>query len=212
MNYKYNLGDGPIEKRGKTFRRCHECDCFRNINNLYKVEAFDSPWDDEPRTIYVCRDDVYTPSRYNDDCFELLTDTGWADFRYFTCGGCFRLVIRQCPSNGWHSYVRIVNECEEWCLRCYEEELLENGLNDVGREALEEGSIPGMFFNENELPDAGWEQVGEDRFINSEQSAHDLCDEVLNLMDKDFKVIVGYLSLGIGGGEGYVSLWKKGIN
>lgn len=207
---KITVSDGPTTLRGKTFRRCHECDQMRVVDNLIEVEVFDSPWEDG-RTIYLCRDDVYTPSDYSEDCLEQLTDTGWADFRYFTCDGCERLVISQNPRNGYMSYVRIVNECDQWCLRCYEEELMENGLNEIGRAKLEIGQLPGMFFSSgnHQLIDNGWEQVGEDRYINSQDGAGETAVELIRLMDDGFKVMIGYESMGIGGGEGYISLWRK---
>jgi hypothetical protein len=59
------------------------------------------------------------------DCLDKLTDDHYADFRYFECACCGRLVIRQCPYNGWRSYVKIRND-EEICVKCYQDELLQN--------------------------------------------------------------------------------------
>jgi hypothetical protein len=46
-------------------------------------------------------------------------------------------------------------------------------------------------------------------FINSGDSAKAFCRQALKLIKEGRKVLVDYYSMGIGGGEGYVSLYAK---
>jgi hypothetical protein len=101
-----------------------------------------------------------------------------------------------------------VNECEEVCLRCYEESIYDQGLP---REEFEVGEIPGMFFNRGDLEKHGFSLVDgfEDWYAHDEASTKALCDEALRLIDAGYQVAVDYERLGIGGGEGYVSLYAR---
>jgi hypothetical protein len=195
---------------------CHECGALgRPGRRMVKVTVYDSPFDEEATTIYVCRN---PSSEYHGgyggtigecgSCFDLLFDTGWGDFRYFPCDRCNRIVIRQCPSNGWHSYTRITDDGEEICLRCYEEDVYANGLP---RAKFADNQIPGMFYNRGDLGEHGFELVDEfdDYFVNSEDRARRLCEAAIRLIDAGHKVAIDYERLGIGGGEGYVSLYQK---
>jgi hypothetical protein len=80
----------------------------------------------------------------------------------------------------------------------------------VDRESIENGTLPGMFFSGGnpEPLAAGYEPHG-DRFVSGDADA--VCQEVLALMDSGRQVIIGYESMGIGGGEGTVSLHSKAI-
>jgi len=190
---------------------CWECGLEGAISNMYRYELYDTPWDDEPRIAYLHK---HVPSKlrtdhyfkYLESCSELLDDPGWADFRYFLCDGCYRMVCAQNPRNGWHSQVRYLDDGEtSYCLRCYEEHILENGID---REELENGKLPGMFFsNDNhEALDAGYrveiynQKVGDPKPI---------IDKALELIDSGHEVIIGYESMAIGGLEGYVTLFSK---
>ena len=190
---------------------CEECGLEGARGNMYKLELYDTPWEDKPRIAYVHkklparlkRDDYL---KYMESCEELVEDTGWADFRYFTCQVCYRQVCRQNPANGWHSQVRVVGD-EELCLKCYEEHILDNG---VEREEFEEGHLPGMFFSgDNHEPlDAGYECIMDNVFIGDPKP---VIAKALELIDRGHKVVIGYESMGIGGSEGAVSLFAKSI-
>lgn len=195
---------------------CQECGAFGRVGRrMAAVEVYDSPWQVEPTIIYAC---VNPSSEYHGGamdvigrfgaCVDLLTDTSWADFRYFTCEWCERMVISQCPSNGYHSYVRIVNECEQVCLKCYEERMFDEGLP---REDFEAGKIPGMFCDRSELEKHGFETVDgfETARIASTEDADRFCARAMALIDTGHVVAVDYESMGIGGSEGYVSLYAK---
>ena len=192
---------------------CHECGRKKFKYQMYEVEVYDSPWDEVPKTIYVCKEmpepfKKYYGMTYRESCEELLTDTSWAAFRYFTCDACQRMVISQCPSNGWHSYMRIVNECEQICLKCYEEDLYENG---IPRESFEQNKIAGMFFNRGDLQEHGYEPVEgyQGFFVRGTEDAKKFCAKAIELIASGHKVAVDYERMAIGGLEGYVNLYTK---
>jgi hypothetical protein len=189
--------------------KCHECgEKFKKhetlkSGNVVELKLYDDPWATEPCTVRV--------HAHNDDgygsCLDKLTDDSWSDFRYFDCPVCNRLVVGQCLDNGWRSY-RKIYAGEEICVKCYQEIKLENGED---REIFEEGKIPGDFFNASDLNAHGWSLVPGmgDRHIDGKASAWAFCKMALTMIKKGYKVLVDYDSMGIGGGEGYVSLYCK---
>ena len=187
-------------------KHCYECgEPIKRKEDFTTLEVYDSPWG-EPKEIHlhmgneICED-------YGISCEQALYDERWSDFRYFNCFMCDRIIIRQCPSNGWHSYVR-ETEDGEVCLRCWEEDIYENG---VPREKFEEGQIPGMFYNRGDLESHGYEQVpGFENFpITSGFNARAFCDAAIRVIDEGFLVAVDYERMAIGGLEGYVTMWAK---
>lgn len=188
---------------------CHECGEVKDVRAMYAVDVYWHPSDKTSDTIYVCKN---MPSKmkkqyrysWRDSCEELLTDSSWADFRFFTCDGCGRMICEQAPENGWHSQYRIVNDCAQICLRCYEEDLLENG---TPREDFEAGKLPGMFFSSVDLQD--WELVVDDAYIRGKDDARRVCDAAIAKIDAGYKCLVDYEHMAIGGLEGYVSLYAK---
>lgn len=193
---------------------CYSCGRVLLKDQAVPVEVFDDPWDKEPVIIYVCPYEwgpLMQRGEYWGSCYDILFDTSWADFRYFECYSCGRIVIRQSPYNGWHSYVRIDYETEEEiCLKCYEEDILKNG---IPKEPFARGEIPGMFFGQGNLEvlRAGYKEVDGYRyvFIRSDESVKNFCDKAIKLIDEGYKVIVAYESMAIGGLEGTVSLYAK---
>ncbi len=189
---------------------CRECGEEGAIKNMYRVELYDTPWGAEPRLEYAHKlrpanvKKENSSLRYYESCEELLTDTGWASFRYFECPDCDRMVCSQNPRNGCHSQVRVVEE-EELCLKCYEAHILEHG---VERDQIAVGQLPGMFFSsDNHEPlEAGYTCVHKDYFVGDPKS---LIAEALALIDSGHKVVIGYESMSIGGLEGTVSLFAK---
>ncbi len=186
---------------------CHECgEAFKSRGKLSGIfiELYDDPFAIEPRIVKL--------HNRNDQgggtCLDKLTDTGWADFRYFTCDCCGRLVARQCGYNGWRSYVKIVGD-EERCIKCYQEDRLENG---EPREAFDDGRIPGDFYSEADLEDHGWEPVGslQNYYINSAERIAWFLSGVANSRREGRKVLVNYnSSMAYGDIEGYISLYSK---
>ena len=185
---------------------CDECNepVRKGSKVCTEVEVYDRPFDDDTRTLILHFDPTYENYEV---CSERIYDTSWSSFRYFNCEGCSRIVCEQNPSNGWHSQYRIVNECYQVCLRCYEENLLANG---VDRESIENGELGGMFFSYgNPEPQAeGYEPLG-DRFVGRDSQAEAVRIEILNLIDTGYQVVIGYESMAIGGVEGTISLHSK---
>lgn len=207
-------GESESVKKGQRQERvkCWECGIEGAISNFYKYELYDTPWDDTPRIAYLHKRipaalKKDSPFKYIDSCSELLDDHSWADFRYFECVECQRMICEQNPRNGWHTQYRYWGEDgdgEQICLRCYEKEVLENG---IPREKFENEQLPGMFFSgDNSEPlDAGYEKEGT-YFVGD---ATPVCAKALELIDSGHKVVVGYESMAIGGLEGTVSLFYK---
>ena len=188
--------------------RCDQCDEMGIIEDMYKVELWDRPFDTKPRIAYF---HIKVPAKFNekyhDSCEEFIYERG--DFNYFDCPNCGRIVCEQNPSNGWMTQYR-EHFGDQICLKCYEEMILENG---VDREHFEEGKLEGMFFsgNNHEPLDAGYsidERVYNVRVAGSDK-AKEICKIALDYIDKGGKVIIGYESMAIGGIEGYVTLFYK---
>ena len=185
------------KERWEDWVECGECCTVVPGKCTTDVEMWDTPWEDEPAVRPICA-----------VCMSVgrLEDESWSDFRYFTCDQCSRFICRQNPANGWHTQVRMVNECEEVCLRCYQEDILKNG---VSKDQLEQGQLPGMFFNVGELEGLGFECAERWVLIQREEQAKVLADKALMLMNDDKIVVIGFESMAIGGLEGYVSLYWK---
>ena len=198
------------KKPYKKLHECHECgEKFKpgetiKSGAVQKLKIYDNPWATEPSTVKV--------HTHNDDgrhgsCLDKLTDTSWADFRYFYCFACGRLIISQCPYNGWRSYIH-EEHGEEICVACYQQETLTNGM---AKDVLESGRVPGDFFEDDEIANHGWALVqGYDNIrIAGSGQAKAFCDTALSFIAKGMKVLINYESMGIGGGEGYVSLYQR---
>jgi hypothetical protein len=159
--------------------------------------VYETPWDDKETEKPFC----------SDMCAEGYLHEG--DFAYFWCEPCGREICEQHPMNGWHIQYR-THEGEQICLRCYEEFIIENG---VERDKLEEGHIPGMFFSHGnaEPIKAGYREVPgfTSYFVNGQESANRFRKKALELMDEGHMVTIGYERLAIGGSEGYVTLMAR---
>jgi len=185
--------DGTAEQchMGKVFYSCKKY--ARQGEGVY---AYDTPWEDEGRDIHFC----------GAECREAYLYSG--DFQYQDCPACQRLICQQNPGNGYMWQFR-----NEICLRCYEQEILENGCDPAKFKAR---TLPGMFFSwDNSEPlDAGFEYVPhyKNAFINGDLDAGDACAVALDLIKRGGKVICGYENLSICGDEGFISLFCKGVN
>lgn len=199
---------GIAHDNSKPYKRtteCHECgEKFKKGESKQILKIYDDPWALEPRVIAV--HDQNDDDRYG-SCLDKMSDTGWADFRYFLCEHCNRLIISQCPDNGWRSYQHVTESGEVICVKCYQDDVLANGNR---REDFED-SVPGDFFNHQDLSSYNWVLVpGMSRvYITGQDSRKRLANRAAGLFDKGFKVLCNYDALGIGGGEGYVSLYYK---
>ncbi|MFH1628382.1 MAG: hypothetical protein ABIE47_06625 [Pseudomonadota bacterium] len=195
---------GPYTDQSKPFKKttvCHECEKrFKKGEEKAVIEIYDDPFADKPRIVAVHTE--------NDDghgtCLDKLTDTSWADHRYMECPICERMVLMH---NGWRPYFKAYGD-DEICAKCYQDIVLEDGH---GAKPFEAGKIPGDFFNSSDLSGHGWAQVPgfNGFFINGGDSAKRFCSQALKLIEEGHKVLVDYDSLGIGGGEGYVTMMVK---
>lgn len=190
-----------LDRRSRTKEKCANCWFIGNKYGRETIsgEYYDSPFDNSGKEEYFC----------SEECRDSYENEG--DFHYELCDGCYRYVCIKNPRNGWHEHFRYVNDYStHYCLRCYEEHLLENGIS---KEDLEEGKLPGMFFNYGnpELLEKGWKVVDGFNyyFINSQASANRICKAGISAIENGKKVIIAYERLGIGGSEGYVTLFEK---
>ena len=200
--------------------QCYECDRERPKDATYEYELYSTPWDDVGDTAYLCKDEfghaelerengreVFESWKYYECCVEVLTDNGWSDFRYFECVRCYRTICEQNPKNGWHVQYRVDgDDYEQVCLKCYQDEILEYGIS---RESVENGELSGMFFNTGELDE--WERVMDYIHIDNSNTVQEVLDNILGWMDEDYKVVIDYERMGIGGLEGYISVYRKKI-
>lgn len=185
---------------------CYECgEAIMDGDSCTTRVVYDSPWG-KPKTIYLhagneIRDDYRIP------CEQALYDERWADFRYFECPSCKRTISRQCRTNGWHTYWREYRG-RQICLSCYQNIILKKG---VTRSSLREGRIEGMFFDREDLYQAGFEPVDGLHYshIRTGSDARRYCDAALALIRRGRIVVTDYERMAVGGLEGYVSLWAK---
>jgi hypothetical protein len=205
------LEDGLIEKAWIRANRIHdylldradrlEDDCLlcekKKARGSQTRYVYETPWEDGETEKHFC----------GEECADIyLYEEPWA---YFECGKCDRTISQQNRQNGWHIQYRDYDG-QMVCLKCYEELIIENG---VERERLEKGQIPGMFFSygNTEPLEAGYSEVEGFRnfFVRSTQSADTFRKKALELMDEGKRVVIGYERMAIGGDEGYVTLMTK---
>ena len=202
------MSEGNMKERNTKERKyCFECrEPIKKGKGYTTLNVYDSPFDDTPKTIHLHTDNERCED-YPISCEEALYDDRWADFRYFDCPTCRRTIIKQCPSNGWHSYFREYRG-EDICLSCYKWIILVDG---VPRERFEERKIDGTFFNQRDLIAAGYTMVPgmTDALIRTQYDGEWYCNEALRLMDKGYAVVTDYERMAIGGLEGYVTLWAR---
>ena len=131
------------------------------------------------------------------------------DFSYYNCDACGRDVCGQNPSNGYHSQVHIFDGYVV-CNKCYEESALENGID----EEFDGETIPGQFFNDNDIEAAGWTlehdclTVGHGQFGGYGEPSR-VIDILRDYKDKGIKFLVNYENMAIGGLGVTVSIYTK---
>lgn len=209
-------GQNKTEAESTEIVTCDGCGGEGAVKDMYAFEVYNTPWQDAPETIYfhkVMPDEFKKEYNYDwrESCEELKDDHGWSDFRWFECCECGRMICEQNPSNGWMTQYRYASEDGDMiCLKCYESDILKNG---IAREKFETGSLAGMFFSgDNHEPyDAGYEDVEDfhNRLVRGEDDAKAVCAKAIELIDSGHKVVLGYESMAIGGLEGYISLFSK---
>lgn len=183
---------------GEDTEECDGCGEATLEGDLCKEGYYFSPFDEEERD---------TGLKY---CRRCLDEYGIPDEGTFYCSACERQIA---DSNGHMTYYRIIDDCEQVCLRCIEDILRSHGI--AGFEgALEklftEGVLFGMFFNEGELEADGWTRELYNVCIGSTDEAMVIARKAQELHEAGRLIIIGYERLSICGSEGYVTLFSKG--
>ena len=166
--------------------------CNKEIEGKPKyLEVYHSAFDETGTEVDICK-----------TCYEEYYEPEG----FFLCDWCQRIVAESYGPNNHYRHV----EDEIVCLKCYEKDILKNGLPI---ESFEEGKLQGMFFSSgnSELKEAGWKEVDEfdNYFISSPMSIQLYCEKAVQLIKEGWMVITGYESLSIVGDEGYVTMFKK---
>jgi len=166
-----------------------------------KSDLYLTPFDDEP-------EDAYYSSNFAYDCTYGRIYS--KDFAFFQCDECGRDICQQNPSNGWMGQMHIIGDGDMTvCNKCYEESTLQNGIN----EEFDGTTIPGQFYNYQDIEEAGWEIVHESVLAGSGYTGYadpnNAISKIQKLIDEDWLVLVNYEHMAIGGLGGYVSIYKK---
>jgi hypothetical protein len=214
-NNAYILDGKPVciecyaKALGFEIQKCDLCDepivldpAEEGLTYIYR-EVYQTPWQTNPDTVVLHINNKAPYGEY-ESCEEAHGDSGYKDFSYFYCEDCNRWICRQNPSNGWHTQSRIVGDCFEVCLACYEKSILENGVDP---EDLRNGHIPGMFGPDAEEAGYKKDEGFIDYFVGDPKP---FIDKALELIDGGAQIVVEYETMAIGYLEGYVTMWAKG--
>jgi hypothetical protein len=127
----------------------------------HEMKLYDTPWEKAPRLAFFHDDECAEPYIHADS------------FGYRDCESCGRTICQQHPGNGWQWQFREHEDLGEICLKCYQDEILENGqpASDFHGNKIKGG----MFFStfNPEPPEAGLQPIhGFDHFfVNDGRSA-----------------------------------------
>lgn len=117
--------------------RCYSCDKTIVGKRVMHTDIY-YPFEDTPKTFTFC---------------EPCSDKGEGRFESsFYCEGCERDVWE---SNGHRLNYKFIGDCTMLCVRCFQEDMLENGHSD---DAIEGRTIPCDFYDYTELASKGWEE------------------------------------------------------
>ena len=187
---------------GEELIECSACEEKVFEEEAYVEALFMTPWDDEEKE---------TGFTYCLSCVDHGADN--PDGEVFYCDGCSRYIA---DGDGRMCYYRILNDCEQVCLNCIEEDLKRGGIAAIGDDnKLEEvfagKSMFGMFFNVGELEAEGWtpDPLYHDVWIGEGRDAVKLGARAHGWYKGGRLVIIRYESMNIMGGEGYVTLYTK---
>ena len=175
---------------------------FREL--MYDAEMYNTPWDaaPNPNSLFV--------SYYSERC--MMGHEYSKDFAYFDCPDCGRIICEQNPANGWRVQYKIVNECEQVCVQCWQKEMLTNGIDF---ENWNEETIDGDFFSYDELKEAGFVEYSGSNMVGSGHVGYNDPDKFINRLKElheehpDWKILCNYGSMAIGGLGGYVDIYVK---
>lgn len=183
---------------GEDTEDCDGCGEATLENDLNEQFFYMSPFDDE---------ESGTGLKYCPSCWEQGESL---DEGTFYCDRCERQIA---DSNGHMTYYRLIDECEQVCLRCVEDVLRSHGIAGFEhelQELFEHGRLFGMFFNVGELEADGWEHELSNVCVGSTDEAMVIARKAQELHEDGRRIIIGYERLSIVGDEGYVTLFSKG--
>ena len=186
---------------GEEQEECTGCEADTFTADLYEEALFFSPFDDEATD---------TGFKYCQEC----TDTGKdnEDGTQFYCDGCSREIL---SDNGRLIHYRLINECEQICIKCVGEALKAGGMAALNDEDMlgglfNRGQIFGMFFNVGELTSEGWTADPDFHDYRVEAPhADELGARAKEHHEAGRLIIIEYERLSIMGDEGYVTLYTK---
>ncbi len=187
---------------GEELYECDGCGEDTLDGDLYTEAFYFSPFDDEERE---------SGFRFCYPCIDQGNDN--VDGTEFYCDGCERKIA---SDNGRMLYYRILNDCEQVCLKCIEEDLKAGGIAAIDDDAILErlfagDNLFGMFFNVGELEAEGWtpDPLYHDYRCGGGEETVKLGARAHGWHKAGRLIIVGYESLSIIGGVGYVTLFTK---
>ena len=178
--------------------RCEETGLYTYKSCAWYEILWSTPFSD-PKVVYFINADA--ANGFKGEVYS-------KDFSYFMCDDCCRTICEQNPKNGWHVQFRYEHD-EKICLSCYEERRFENGDNEqiLKSENDAHESIPGMFYDTDELKEKGWKM--KDAFFVRPDNAKWVMDKAREIIREGNLVIVNYFTLAITGSEGTIELWIK---
>lgn len=183
---------------------CRECGEAILAGEEHTVmEVFDSPWG-PPARIAVHADKADNPW---ETCESRLTDTEWAESRYFDCDCCGRRVIRRCPDDIRVSYARELRG-REICLRCFR---IIQVIDGVPEDTFREGRVEGAYFPNGELTAYGYETVpGFFGYrLDTDGAARRYCGAALRLIERGYVIVNEYELMATDGSDGFVTMWRR---
>lgn len=204
-NYKYERYDG---EQCRTCRAededavvCDACETEFLEGDVYPESYYFTPFDSEESD---------TGSHYCQSCLDHGDND--PDGQVFYCDGCSRNIA---SDNGRMSYYRILNECEQVCLRCITEDLKAGGVaglndDDLLADVLAGRKLFAVFFNVGELEAEGWQAV--DGWHETCINATDLTGvaaAIRTIHEAGDLFIVEIERMSIIGDEGYITIRRK---
>lgn len=186
---------------GEERRECDACEGEHFASDMYEEAFYFSPFDDEEKL---------SGFAYCLECIDQGADD--PDGQVFYCDWCERSIA---SDNGRMQHYRLLNDCEQVCLRCIETTLKDSGIAGIdGDQTLDEvfaGKMFGMFFNVGELEAEGWTPDADyhDARIDGLEGARALGKRAEEHHLAGRRIIIGYERLSIIGDEGYVTLFTK---
>jgi hypothetical protein len=194
-----------IEVENLDTSKCDETDYEFYTELGINPDWYNSPFDKTPSDWHFC-------CYYAMDCREGRVYS--KDWNFFYCEHCGRTISEQCMSNGWHTYYRLLNDCEMVCLDCIEKINLEVGIT-IEDITDEDGSLikyipsKAMFFNTDALEEWTCEYSDSSIRVCGEDSAVRVIETIKSYLDNNQMVIIDLDRMAIGGLEGYVSIYHK---